>query len=134
MESISSPQKSSYGGGLFVLTGATKPGTLVGIDKQYYNVAYPFNVITYGVFPVLTPKDSEVAGMKLSTTLNCVAQQVIKHFKESKRGAGLTETRANKIAAWSERVNKKNTVATKHDVAELEKKVKSSNCCKDASR
>ena len=38
-------RRVSHGGSLFVLTGTTKPGTLVGIDYQYYNVAYPFNVI-----------------------------------------------------------------------------------------
>ena len=117
-----------------MLTKDTKPGTLVGIDGQYYNISYPFNVIVYGCFPVLRPNESEVAGMKLSTTLNCVAEQVIKHFKNAKRGAGLTEIRANNIAAWSRLVNEKGTGATKHDVAKLEKKVKSSNCCKNVSR
>ena len=85
----------------------TKPGTLVGFDNQYYNVAYPFNVIVYWIFPVTVPNDAEVAGMKSSSTLNCVAEQVIKHFKNSKRGAGLTEIRANKIAAWSQRIDEK---------------------------
>ena len=37
----------TYNGGLFILTKNTKPGMLVSIDNQYYNVAYPFNVITY---------------------------------------------------------------------------------------
>ena len=60
------------------------------------------------------PNDNEVAGMKLSTTLNCVAEQAIKHFNNAKRGAGLTETRMKKkIIAWSEFVSKKGTGATK---------------------
>ncbi|KAL3832186.1 hypothetical protein ACJMK2_023849, partial [Sinanodonta woodiana] len=77
-------KRVSVGGKLFVLTKDTTAGALVGIDGQYYNIAYPFNVIVYGCFPVLRPNESEVAGMKLSTTLNCVAEQVIKHFKNAK--------------------------------------------------
>ena len=63
-----------------MLTRTTKPGTLVGIDNQYYNIVYPFNAIVYGIFPVPVPNENEVAGMKLSSALNCVAEQVIKHF------------------------------------------------------
>ena len=46
-----------------MLTMTTKPETLVGIDNQYYNIAYPFNVIVYGIFPVLAPNDAEVVGI-----------------------------------------------------------------------
>ncbi|KAK3591106.1 hypothetical protein CHS0354_035917, partial [Potamilus streckersoni] len=59
--------------------------------------------------------------MRMSTTLNCVVELVIKHFKESTRGNGLTERRANIISTWNDRVF--DTGATKKDIAELEKKL-----------
>ncbi|KAK3606007.1 hypothetical protein CHS0354_025039 [Potamilus streckersoni] len=59
--------------------------------------------------------------MRMSATLNCVAELVIKHFKESTRGNGLTERRANIISTWNDRVF--DTGAFKKDIAELEKKL-----------
>ena len=96
----------------------------MAIDRQYYNVAYPYNAITYRIFLVETPNEQEVAGMKLSTTLNCVAKQVIQHFESSQRGAGLTAARLATITAWSEFIDKKDTGTTKHDDVILEKKQK----------
>jgi hypothetical protein len=62
--------------------------------------------------------------MRLSTTLNCVAEQVIAHFENSKRGKGLTDLRLSKITAWNDYINKKNTGATRADIELLEKKLK----------
>ena len=96
-----------------MLTRKTKPGTLVGTDQQYYNIAYPNNVIVYGVFPVEVPNEREVAGMRLSTTINCVAEQVLEHFRSSRRGMKLTDKRLTTINKWNDNIIKKNTGATK---------------------
>ena len=102
-----------------MLTRNTKPGVLVGIDRQYYNVAYPYNIIVYGVYPVETPNVKEVAGMRLSTTLNCIGEQVLTHFRNSRRGMKLTDKRLSIISVWSANIDKKNTGATKKDVETL---------------
>ena len=38
-------KRVTYNKKSFVLTEKTKPGALVGIDLQYYNKAYPENII-----------------------------------------------------------------------------------------
>jgi hypothetical protein len=108
--------------GLFVLDRNTAPGALVGIDSRYYNIAYPYNTTVYGLYLVPTPDENEVGGMRLSSTLNCVAEQVIKYFKNSKRGHGLTDRRMQIINKWNDRIG--DDGATKKDIIELEKKLK----------
>ncbi|KAK3603842.1 hypothetical protein CHS0354_042849, partial [Potamilus streckersoni] len=108
--------------GLFLLNQETLPGALVGVDQKYYTRDYPYNVVVYGLYLVPIPVDQEVGTERMSTTSNCVAELVIKHFKESTRGNGLTQRRANIISAWNNRVF--DAGASKKDIIELEKKLK----------
>ncbi len=54
--------------------------------------------------------------------LNCVAQRVIKHFKKTKRGYGLTSTCKQKIGIWEKRIRQPG--ARVEDVAKLKKILK----------
>ena len=54
--------------------------------------------------------------------LNCVAQRVIEHFDNTKRGYGLTEIRRQKINDWEKRMRIPG--ARVQDVANLEKILK----------
>ena len=103
------------------ISSKTKPGALEGIDKLYFQNAYPVTEVVYGLYPVRDPNPVNLAPMR-NGDFNCVAQRVVEHFEGALRGQGLTPTRRQKIEEWEERVH--DTGATIEDVAELEKILK----------
>jgi len=116
------------GQGVIVISQATKPGVLTGIDKVYYQNAYPVTAVVYGFYLLRNPDPANLAPLKVGN-LNCVAQRVVEHFEGALRGQGLTPTRRQKIQEWEERVHE--TGATVDDVAELEKILKRAMILKD---
>ena len=101
----------------------TKPAVLTGIDKVYYQNAYPVTAVIYGLYPIRDPDLANLDPLR-DCDLNCVAQRVIEHFEGALRSQGLTPARRLKIQEREERVHE--TAATVDDVAELEKSLKRS--------
>ncbi|MEW8333809.1 MAG: hypothetical protein AB2692_22955, partial [Candidatus Thiodiazotropha sp.] len=99
----------------------TKPGVLTGIDKVFYQNAYPVTAVAYGLYPIRDPDPANLAPLR-DGDLNCVAQRVVEHFEGAMRGQGLTPARRQKIQEWEGRVHIGG--ATVDDVAELEKILK----------
>ena len=95
----------------------TKPGTFVGIDKVFYQNAYPVTAAVYGIYPIRDPHPDKLAPMR-DGTFNCVAQRVVEHFECALRGYGLTAKRRLQIQEWEQKVH--TTGATVSDVAKLE--------------
>lgn len=106
----------------------TKPGVLTGIDRPYYQNAYPVTAVIYGLYLLRDPDPANLAPLR-DGNLNCVAQRVIEHFEGALRGQGLTPTRRKKIKEWEERVH--TTGATIADVVGLEKILKRAIILKD---
>ncbi|CAG8765447.1 16365_t:CDS:10, partial [Gigaspora margarita] len=73
-ESKKAGGKYIRGGPMLYLQKKTKPGFWVGIDEKFLV--------------------REVSGQSKNGTLNCVAERVIEHFDQAKRGHGLTKIRA----------------------------------------
>ncbi|MEW8689009.1 MAG: hypothetical protein AB2556_24585 [Candidatus Thiodiazotropha sp.] len=82
----------------------TKPGVLTGIDRVFYQNAYPVTAVAYGLFPVRDPNPANLAPLR-DGDLNCVDQTVVEHFEGALRGQGLTPARRQKILEWEERVH-----------------------------
>ncbi|MEW8688336.1 MAG: hypothetical protein AB2556_21195 [Candidatus Thiodiazotropha sp.] len=99
----------------------TKPGVLTGIDKVYYQNAYPLTAVVYGLYPIRDPDPAKPAPLS-DGDLNCVAQRVEEHFEGALRGQGLTPARRWRIPEWKERVHESGT--TVDDIARLEKILK----------
>ena len=99
----------------------TKPGVLTGIDSVFYQTAYPVTVLAYGLYPIRDPDPANLAPLR-DGNLNCVAQRVVEHFKETLRGQGLTPTQRRKIQEWEEGDHKSG--ATVEDVDDLEEILK----------
>jgi len=66
----------------------TRSGVLTGIDKVYYQNAYPITMVVYGIYSVRVPNPANLAPMR-NGDLNCVAQRIIEHFDGALRGQGL---------------------------------------------
>lgn len=97
----------------------SKPGLLTGIDRPYYERAYPETAVVYGIYSLNKKPDiGRLAPMKYSSTLNCVAERVIEHFTNSLRGNKLTDLRRKKINEWELTVKERG--ATIFDIAKLE--------------
>ncbi len=80
-----------------VVSRDSKPGLLTGIDKSYYQRAYPETAVVYGIYPLNEKPDiGKLKPMKYSSTLNCVAERVTEHFTNASRGNKLTDLRVNK--------------------------------------
>ncbi len=105
------------GGGIVEISKDTKPGALTGIDRPYYENAYPVTAVVYGLYPIRAPDPANLAPLR-DGDLNCVAQRVVEHFEGAVRGYGLTPTRRQKIQDWEERVHERG--ATVADVSKLE--------------
>ena len=105
------------GQGVIEISRDTKPGVLTGIDRVFYQNAYPVTAVAYGLYPVRGPDPANLAPLR-DSDLNCVAQRVVEHFEGVLRGQGPTPTRRQKIQGWEERVHESG--ATVDDVAELE--------------
>ena len=103
VEDAFTPLKQVRDGRTLTISTATAPGALVGIDGLYYKNAYPVSAVIYGLYPIREPDQNNLAPMR-EGYFNCVAQRVIEHFENAKKGLGVTEARDNKIKAWE--VNK----------------------------
>lgn len=114
-------QSQTRGGNVLELSSATKPGALEGIDRLYYQNAYPVSAVVYGLYPIREPDEQNLEPMR-DGDLNCVAQRVVDHFEGAQRGQGLTPARRRKIEEWEARVREPG--ATLQDVAGLEKILK----------
>ncbi|MEW8689200.1 MAG: hypothetical protein AB2556_25540, partial [Candidatus Thiodiazotropha sp.] len=99
----------------------TKPGVLTGIDRVFYQNAYPVSAVAYGLYPIRDPDPANLAPLR-DGDLNSVAQRVVEFFEGALRGKGLIPTRRHKTQEWEERVHRGG--ATVDDVAELEKILK----------
>ncbi|MEW8684768.1 MAG: hypothetical protein AB2556_03075, partial [Candidatus Thiodiazotropha sp.] len=99
----------------------TKPGVFTGIDKVFYQNAYPVSTVAYGFYPIRDPDPANLAPLRHGD-LNCVAQRAVEHFEGALRSQGLTPARSLKIQEWEERVHRGGTIAD--DVAELERILK----------
>ena len=63
-------------------TEDAKPGTLVGIDRVFYQNAYPVTAVVYGLYPIREPDPANLAPMRHGN-YNCVAQRVIEHYENA---------------------------------------------------
>ena len=84
------------------VTSDSKPGLLTGIDKPYYELAYPETAVVYGIYPLNEKPDiGKLAPMKQSSpatsSLNCEAERIIEHCTNASRGNKLTDLRRSKI-------------------------------------
>ena len=67
------------------ITKDTKPGLFTGIDRPYYQNAYPVTGVVYGLYPIEEADPTKLAPMK-DGDYNCVAQRVVEHFENMTRG------------------------------------------------
>ena len=83
-----------------VVSRDSKPGLLTGIDKPYYERAYPETAVVYGIYPLNEKPDiGKLKPMKyssLTSPLNCVAERITEHFTNASRGNKLTDLRRKK--------------------------------------
>ncbi|MEW8689069.1 MAG: hypothetical protein AB2556_24885, partial [Candidatus Thiodiazotropha sp.] len=70
----------------------TKPGVLTGIDRVFYQNAYPVSAAAYGLYPTRDPDPANLAPLRHGD-LNCVAQRVVELFEGALRDHGLTPAR-----------------------------------------
>ncbi|MEW8689349.1 MAG: hypothetical protein AB2556_26295 [Candidatus Thiodiazotropha sp.] len=70
----------------------TKPGVLTGIDRVFYQNAYPVSAVAYGLYPTRDPDPANLAPLR-DGDLSCVARRVVEFFEGALRGQGLTPTR-----------------------------------------
>ncbi|MEW8688341.1 MAG: hypothetical protein AB2556_21220 [Candidatus Thiodiazotropha sp.] len=92
-----------------------------GIDRVFYQNAYPVSAVAYGLYPIRDPDLANLGPLR-DGRLNCVAQRVVGAL----RGQGLTRTRRRKIQEWEER-----GWATRKGVDELEQVLKKSIVLRD---
>ena len=102
-----------------VVSRDSKPGLLTGIDKPYYERAYPETAVVYGIYALNEKPDiKKLKPMKYSSSLNCVEERVIEHFTNALRGNKLTDLRRKKITQWGLTVKERG--ASIFDIAKLE--------------
>ena len=76
----------------------SKPGLLTGIDKPYYERAYPETAVVYGIYPLNEKPDvGKLKPIKQSTRINCVAERITEHFTNASRGNKLSDLRRKKM-------------------------------------
>ncbi|CAG8706097.1 17408_t:CDS:2, partial [Racocetra persica] len=109
-ESKKAGGKYIRGGPNVILTKKKKPGSWVGIDEKFL------------VREVSEQSEVERLDTNADGILNCVAERVIEHFDQAKRGHGLTKIRRQKINDWKKKMYILG--ARVCDVAELEKILK----------
>ncbi|CAG8810355.1 8111_t:CDS:2, partial [Racocetra persica] len=129
-ESKKAGRKYIGGGPNVILTKKMKPGFWVGIDKKFLVKKVSeqsevgkldSNTVVYRLYRIRKPDVNRLIPIK-DRAFNCVAQQVIEHFDNTKRGHGLTEIRRQKINDWEKKMRIPGTQV--QDVAELEKNLK----------
>ena len=64
------------------ISTATRPGALTGIDKVYYQKAYPETAVVYGLYIFRDPDLENLAPLQ-EGNLDCVSQRVVEHFEGS---------------------------------------------------
>ena len=109
------------GQAVVTISNSTMSGALTGIDRPYFENAYPVTAVVYGLYSLRDPDPANLAPLR-DGDLNCVAQRVVEHFDGALRGHGLTPIRRQKIMEWEEKVGE--TRATVEDVVCLEKILK----------
>lgn len=89
-------EEARRGQEVVTITRRTRPGALTGIDRVYYQNAYPVAAVVYWLYPIRETDQADFAPMRAGR-LNCVAQRVVEHFEGALRGKGLTAIRRQKI-------------------------------------
>ncbi|CAG8835930.1 7730_t:CDS:2, partial [Gigaspora margarita] len=129
-ESKKAGRKYIRGGPNVILTKKTKPGFWIGIDEKFLVrevraqsevERLDSNAVVYGLYQIRKPDVNRLMPIK-DGTLNCVAERVIEHFDQAKRGYGLTKIRRQKINDWEKKMRIPG--ARVHDIAELKKILK----------
>ncbi|CAG8628717.1 23401_t:CDS:10 [Gigaspora margarita] len=129
-ESKKAGGKYIRGGPNVILTKKMKPGFWVEIDEKFLVrdvkvqsevERLDSNAVVYGLYQIRKPDVNRLMPIK-DGTLNCVAERVIEHFDQAKRGYGLTKIRRQKINDWEKKMRIPG--ARVHDIAELEKILK----------
>ena len=82
----------------------TKAGVLKGIDKVYYNNAYPVSAVIYDLYKLSEPDINKLPTMKEGGRY-CVAQRIIDYYENSLRGKGLTDKRREQNLKWEQQVH-----------------------------
>ncbi|CAG8484282.1 24704_t:CDS:2 [Cetraspora pellucida] len=112
-ESKKAGRKYIRGGPNVILTKKTKPGFWVKIDEKFLvrEVSeqseverLDTNAVVYGLYQIRKPDVNQLMPIK-NSTLNCVAERVIEHFDQAKRGHGLTKIRWQKINDWEKKMH-----------------------------
>ncbi|CAG8789026.1 17914_t:CDS:2, partial [Racocetra persica] len=120
-------RKYAKGGPNVILTKKMKLGFWVGIDKKFLvrEVSkqseverLESNTVVYELYRIRKPDINRLMPIK-DGVLNCVAQRVVEHFDQAKRGHGLTNIYWQKIDTWKKKMRIPG--ARVQDVADLEK-------------
>ncbi|CAG8672787.1 3261_t:CDS:2, partial [Racocetra persica] len=91
----------------------TKPGFWIEIDEKFLVREISeqsevgkldSNTVVYGLYRIRKPDVNRLIPMK-DGAFNCVAQRVIKHFDNTKRGHEFTEIRQQKINDWEKKMH-----------------------------
>ena len=104
IEKSRNPLRDSKKKNLFTLNRQTRPGALVGIDKLFYDVAYPVMVVIYAGYEIKTPDAKKLKPMRHPG--NCVAKLVKEFYSDSTRGSKLTPERLKAINTWQKYVQR----------------------------
>lgn len=62
--------------GAIEFSRGTKAGVLTGIDKVFYQNAYPVTAVVYGLYTVRDPDPANLSLLRVRD-LNCVAHHII---------------------------------------------------------
>ncbi|CAG8833559.1 31001_t:CDS:2, partial [Gigaspora margarita] len=106
-------RESKKASGKYVRVGIDEKFLVREVSRQSEVERLDSNTVVYGLYQIRKPDDG---------TLNCVAEQVIEHFDQAKRGHGLTKICRQKINNWEKKMRIPG--ARVQDVAELEKILK----------
>lgn len=90
---VRSERKKEHG--VLEITRATATSVLTGIDRVYYENAYPVTAILYGLYRLRDPDPDNLASLR-DGDLNCVAQRVFRQFKVALRSQKLTPKRRSR--------------------------------------
>ena len=74
----------------------SKPGTFTGIDKPYQEKFYPVTSVVYRIYPLNGKQKINILKTMRHSSLNCVAERIIKPFTNALRGNKLMDIRRNK--------------------------------------
>lgn len=83
---------------IVTINRTTKSGAFVGIDKVYFQNAYPVTAVIYGLYPIRNPNLDNLDPLRTGD-FNCVAKRISEHFENS--STNLTELRRTKMGNQS---------------------------------